>query len=167
MNPLRIDRGAALAALRSAAPPGQWAVDTSWRRTSGGRYFLQVKIRGTIVEALYDPGSEVTLIHQDIFNLINQDGNLNTVPIPCRLEGAFNGTPGGLGIPSQGIRMDICAGGRQRSLLMLVHPHLCCDMIAGTDFIDQFGISLNAKKQRLEFPAPLRFSPPTAPASHQ
>ena len=88
MNPLKFDRGAALAGLRTASPASQWAVDTSWRRTPGGRYFLQVKIRDVIVEALYDPSSEITVIRQDVFNLIKHNGKLETIPVPCILGSA-------------------------------------------------------------------------------
>ena len=124
-----------------ASPPGQWETDFMCYRSRAGRYFLHVQL-----DRLFDPGAEVSLLNKKVYDQWPGKDKFVATPAPGCLTGAF-------GNPSEVARkckIPIAAMGQRHLMQVYVTPNLSTDFICGSDFIDKFGISLNAKKKRLE-----------------
>ena len=127
--------------------PNQWEIDEVQYRSKTGRYFFHVCInQNLLVKALYDPGAEATLLNQRIY-----DQWPEREAFPCRT--ATQGLTGAFGHSSQGapksVRLPLAAMGKKQDMEVFVVPNLNVDMIAGSDFVDKFVISLDAKRRRL------------------
>ena len=127
--------------------PNQWEIDEIQYRSKTGRYFFHVCInQNLLVKALYDPGAEATLLNQRVYDQWQGKG-----AFPCKT--ALQGLKGAFGHSSQGapksVVMPLAAMGKEKDLEVFVVPNLNVDMIAGSDFVDTFVISLDAKKRRL------------------
>ena len=150
MSPKNITRSASeLLAIREAlvaSPPNQWEVDMMQYRSQTGRYFFHVQLDMSVtVLALYDPGAEATLLNKEVYKRWGGRGKFPATPAPGSLTGAFghaSDTPLKCKIP-------LSAMGKKHLMKVFVTPGLNVDMIAGSDFVDQFGISLDAKRRRL------------------
>ena len=130
-----------------SSPPGQWESDFITYRSKTGRYFFHVQLDQSLtILALFDPGAEVSLLNKSVYDKWPGRLKFPATPAPGSLTGAF-GNPSEV---TRKCRIPIAAMGQRHLTQVYVTPNLSTDFIAGSDFIDRFGISLNAKKRRLE-----------------
>ena len=110
--------------------------------------------------ALYDTGSDVTLLHSQVFEQI-RDHVVGTIdPVPPRLSQAC-------GAPVKDVKsctLRIYIGDQAKEVPVFVCPSVAHDMILGKPEIDEFQISYDARegKRRLVFPGEARVRPKTA-----
>ena len=98
------------------------------------------------VLALYDPGAEVSLLNQKVYDQWSGKDKFVATSAAGSLTGAF----GNNSATVQKCRIPLAAMGQRHLMQVYVTPNLSTDFICGSDFIDKFGLSLNAKKRRLE-----------------
>ena len=130
-----------------ASPPGQWETDFMCYRSRAGRYFFHVQLDQSLtVLALYDPGAEVSLLNQKVYDQWSGKDKFVATSAAGSLTGAFGNNSSTV----QKCRIPLAAMGQRHLMQVYVTPNLSTDFICGSDFIDKFGLSLNAKKRRLE-----------------
>ena len=131
----------------SSSYPGQWEIDEIQYRSSTGRYFFHVSVNHQLlVKALYDPGAEATLLNQRVYDQWPDKQHFPCKPAVRGLTSAFGHTS--RGVPKS-VNLPLSAMGKHKELNVFVVPNLNVDMIAGSDFVEKFVISLDAKRRRL------------------
>ena len=124
-----------------------------------GRDFLETKVGKVIALALYDTGSDVTLLHTKVFEQIRECviGTIN--PASPRLSQAC-------GAPVKDVYsclLRIYIGDQVKEVEVFVCPSVAHDMILGKPEIDEFQISYDAREgeRRLVFPGEAMVRPKT------
>ena len=127
--------------------PDQWEIDEIQYRSKTGRYFFHVCVnQQLLVKALYDPGAEATLLNQQVYEKWPDKKGFPCQPAVKGLTSAFGHSS--RGVPKS-VNLPLSAMGKRRDMEVFVVPNLNVDMIAGSDFVEKFVISLDAKKRRL------------------
>ena len=73
-----------------ASPPGQWETDFMCYRSRAGRYFFHVQLDQSLtVLALYDPGAEVSLLNQKVYDQWSGKDKFVATSAAGSLTGAF------------------------------------------------------------------------------
>ena len=124
-----------------------------------GRDFLEAKIGDVTALALYDTGSDVTLLHTKVFKHIKHlvEGTID--PVAPTLSQAC-------GAPVKDVKscvMRIYIGDQVKRVNVYVCPSVAHDMILGKPDIDEFQISYDAREgqRKLLFPGEALVRPTT------
>ena len=125
-----------------------------------GRDFLEAKVGDATALALYDTGSDVTLLHTQVFEQIREYVVGTIDPVSPRLSQAC-------GAPVKDVKsctLQLYIGDQAKEVAVFVCPSVAHDMILGKPEIDEFQISYDARKgeRRLVFPGEARVRPKTA-----
>ena len=124
-----------------------------------GRDFLEAKVGDVVALALYDTGSDVTLLHTKVFQQIKQFVEGTIDPVTPRLSQAC-------GAPVKDVMsctLRIYIGDQMKRINVYVCPSVAHDMILGKPDIDAFQISYDAREgvRRLLFPGEALVRPKT------
>ena len=129
-------------------------------KSPSGRDFLETKVGDATTLALYDTGSDVTLLHTQVFEQIREFVIGTIDPVAPRLSQAC-------GAPVKDVKsctLRLFIGDQAKDVAVFVCPSVAHDMILGKPEIDEFQISYDARvgERRLVFPGEARVRPKTA-----
>ena len=123
-------------------------------KSPSGRDFLETKVGDATTLALYDTGSDVTLLHTQVFEQIREFVIGTIDPVAPRLSQAC-------GAPVKDVKsctLRLFIGDQAKDVAVFVCPSVAHDMILGKPEIDEFQISYDARvgERRLVFPGEAR-----------